>query len=65
MDANENLIQTSNGRLTSLMKECKLIEIFHHNHGGISPNFATFDKGQKRVDYAIGSASLLLFVMKC
>lgn len=60
MDANEDL-KPSSGDLTTLMRECKLIGIFYHHHG-ISPNFATFDKGQQ--NHAIGSASLLPIVLK-
>lgn len=61
MDANEDL-KPSSGGLTTLLRECKIIYTFHHHHG-ISPYFATFDKGQN--NHAIDSASLIRFVLKC
>lgn len=63
MDANERLGSSSHG-LTKLMRECKLVDLFHHHHG-VCPEFATFDLGQNRLDYAIGSHSLLPYIVKC
>ena len=63
LDANEHIGDTSNG-LTKLMRECCLIDIFHHHHG-VCPSFETFDLGTKRLDYIIGSSSLLPFVKRC
>lgn len=48
-----------------LMRECGLIDLFHHHHGSC-PEFATYGRGSKRrLDYAIGSASLLPFIKQC
>lgn len=63
MDANEQLGDSTKG-LTYLMRECQLIDIFHHHHG-VYPDFETFDLGSKRLDYIIGSASLLPFTQRC
>lgn len=63
MDANEDLTPAS-GSLTTLMRDCHLVDIFHHHHG-TCPAFSTYDSGNKRLDYAIGSASLLPFVVRC
>lgn len=63
MDVNEQIGDTAHG-LTLLMRECKLIDLFHHHHGTY-PDFETFDLGSKRLDYIIGSASLLPFTTRC
>lgn len=63
MDANEQIGDSQYG-LTQLMRECRLIDIFHHHHGTY-PEFETFDLGSKRIDYIIGSASLLPFTKRC
>jgi hypothetical protein len=46
------------------MRECKLIDLFHQHHG-ICPAFPTYDDGRNRLDYAIGSSSLLPYIQKC
>jgi hypothetical protein len=46
------------------MRECRLIDVFHQHHG-VYPDFATFDLSSKRLDYMIGSASLLPFIKQC
>jgi hypothetical protein len=48
MDANEALDESSHG-IMYLMRECKLIHIFHQYHG-VCPAFATYDKENKRLD---------------
>lgn len=63
MDINEQLGDSAQG-LTYLMRECKLIDLFHHHHG-VYPDFETFDLGSKRLDYIVGSSSLLPFVSRC
>ena len=63
LDANEQL-GTSNHGLTYLMRECKLVDLFHQHHG-VCPAFPTFDSGSNRLDYAIGTSSLLPFIQKC
>ena len=63
MDVNEQIGDSAHG-LTLLMRECKLIDLFHHHHGTF-PAFETFDLGSKRLDYIIGSASLLPFTTRC
>lgn len=63
LDANEKLGSNSRG-LTYLMRECNLIDLFHQHHG-ICPTFPTYDDGRNRLDYAIGSSSLLPYIHKC
>ena len=63
LDANEQLGSNSHG-LTKLMRECRLVDLFHQHHG-VCPAFPTYDNGSSRLDYAIGSPSLLPFVQKC
>jgi hypothetical protein len=63
MDVNEQIGDSQKG-LTSMMRECRLSDIFHHHHNNY-PNFETFDLGSKRIDYIIGSASLLPFTERC
>jgi hypothetical protein len=63
MDANKHIGDTSHG-LMCLMRECGLIDMFHHHHG-ICPKFATYHRGQKRVDYAIGTPDLLPYILQC
>ena len=63
MDINKQLGDSAKG-LTYLMRECQLIDMFHHHHG-VYPSFETFDLGRKRLNYIIGSSSLLPLLMKC
>lgn len=63
MDINKHLGDSAKG-LTYLMRECQLIDMFHHHHG-VYPSFETFDLGRKRLNYIIGSSSLLPLLMKC
>lgn len=63
LDANEALGETTHG-LTHLMRECHLIDLFHHHHG-TCPNFATYDGGSRRLDYMIGSSTLLPYIARC
>jgi len=63
MDANEQIGRSTAG-LTSLMRECKLVDLFHHHHG-IQPYFPTYERGSRRLDYGIGSATLLPFLTRC
>lgn len=46
------------------MRDCKLVDLFHQHHG-IQPDFPTYERGSSRLDYAIGSASLLPFITRC
>jgi hypothetical protein len=63
MDANEQL-GTSTQVLTYLLRECKLVDLFHQHHV-VCPAFTTYDNGNCRLDYAIGSSSLVTFIQKC
>ena len=63
MDANEQLGTSTQG-LTYLMRECKLVDLFHQNHG-VCPAFTTYGNGNRRLDYAIGSSPLVPFIQKC
>jgi hypothetical protein len=63
LDANEQIGNNSHG-LTHLMRECHLVDLFHQHHG-VCPEFPTFAFGSQRLDYAIGSATLLPFLNKC
>lgn len=63
MDINEQLGDSAHG-LTHLMRECRLTDLFHQHHGQC-PAFETFDMGSKRLDYIIGSPSLLPFITRC
>lgn len=63
LDANEALGESAHG-LTQLMRECKLVDLFHHHHGNC-PQFATYDGGSRRLDYMIGSSRLLPYITRC
>ena len=64
LDANQDLTPSSGPSLTTLMRDCQLIDLFHHHHG-TRPTFPTYDLGSKRLDYAIGTATLSPYVIKC
>ena len=63
LDANKQIGKPTAG-ITSLMRDCKMIDLFHHHHG-ILPEFPTYERGTRRLDYAIGSATLLPFLTRC
>jgi hypothetical protein len=64
LDANEALGASANHGLTYFMRECNLVDLFHHHHG-VCPDFATYDLGSKRLDYMLGSSTLLPFIVRC
>ena len=62
-DANEPLA-TPQKVIVRLMHKCRLINLFHHHHG-VCPSFPTYERGQQRLDYMIGSSTLLPFITRC
>ena len=64
LDANQDLTSSTGQSLTTLMRECQLVNLFHHHHG-VRPTFSTYDLGSKRLDYAIVTATLSPYVIKC
>ena len=64
LDANQDLTPSNGNSHTTLIRECQLVDLFHHHHG-VLPTFSTYDLGSKRLDHAIGTATLLPYVIKC
>ena len=56
-DFNEVLGDDENG-LTKIVQVCKLTDVVHHMHGQ-QPNFRTYDKGSKVIDYVLVSEEVL------
>lgn len=63
LHANESLGESTYG-LTAAMRECKLIDLFHHHHG-TCPKLSTYDGGKRRLDYMLGNSKLLPYIMRC